>query len=49
LKVSGADMAFYPHKKNAYLFIENGLIADFGSMEELPEIIISKTIDATGK
>ncbi|WP_144892159.1 imidazolonepropionase [Flavobacterium tiangeerense] len=49
LKVSGAYMAVLPTIKNAYLVIENGLIADFGAMEELPEIIPSKTIDATGK
>ena len=37
LKVSGDEMAVLPSIKNAYLVIENDLIADFGSMEDLPE------------
>ncbi|OUD35081.1 imidazolonepropionase [Flavobacterium sp. FPG59] len=49
LKVSGADMAVLPTIKNAYLIIENGLIADFGTMEELPQTTPNKTIDAAGK
>nr|WP_314838620.1 imidazolonepropionase [uncultured Flavobacterium sp.] len=49
LKVSGADMAVLPTIKNAYLVIENGLISDFGAMEELPQTTPNKTIDAAGK
>jgi imidazolonepropionase len=50
LKVSGADMAVLPTIKNAYLVIENDLIADFGSMENLSEDINpEKCIDADGK
>lgn len=49
LKVSGADMAVLPTIKNAYLVIENGLISDFGAMEELPQMTPNKTIDAVGK
>ena len=50
LKVSGSDMAVLPIIKNAYLVIENDLIADFGSMEDLPEDINpEKCIDADGK
>ena len=48
-KVSGADMAILPSIKNAYLLIENELIADFGSMDNCPEIIDAKIIDATNK
>lgn len=48
-KVSGADMAILPTIENAYLLIEDNLIADFGKMENLPQIKADKTIDATGK
>jgi imidazolonepropionase len=36
-KVSGAAMAILPTIKNAYLLIEDNLIADFGSMDNLPK------------
>ncbi|MBF2708461.1 imidazolonepropionase [Flavobacterium soyangense] len=50
LKVSGAEMADLPTIKNAYLVIENDLIADFGSMENVPEDINpEKCIDVDGK
>lgn len=49
LKVSGAEMAFLPSIKNAYLVIQNGLISDFGSMADLPNINPEKCIDADGK
>ncbi|MBA4320195.1 MAG: imidazolonepropionase [Flavobacterium sp.] len=50
LKVSGAEMAVLPTIKNAYLVIEDDLIADFGSMEDLPEDLNpEKCIDADGK
>ncbi|MDW8850961.1 imidazolonepropionase [Flavobacterium sp. MMLR14_040] len=48
-KVSGAEMAVLPTIKNAFLVIKDNLIADFGSMENLPEIKADKIIDATGK
>jgi imidazolonepropionase len=48
-KVSGAEMAILPTIKNAFLLIENDLIADFGSMESLPSIKADNVIDATGK
>ncbi|MBB4802456.1 imidazolonepropionase [Flavobacterium nitrogenifigens] len=48
-KVSGAEMAELPTIKNAFLVLENDLIADFGSMENLPKINADKVIDATGK
>jgi imidazolonepropionase len=49
LKVSGAEMAILPTIKNAYLVIQNGLISDFGSMDDLPDINPEKCIDADGK
>lgn len=49
LKVSGAEMAVLPSIKNAYLVLKNGLISDFGSMEDLPNINPEKCIDADGK
>ncbi|WKL44378.1 imidazolonepropionase [Flavobacterium sp. ZE23DGlu08] len=48
-KVSGAEMAILPTIKNAFLVIKGHLIADFGSMDNLPQILADKTIDATGK
>ena len=44
----GKEMNILPTLKNAFLLIKDGLIADFGSMENCPDIEI-KTIDATGK
>lgn len=50
LKVSGTDMAVLPTIKNAYLVIENNLIADFGLMDDLPEDLNpEKCIDVDGK
>ncbi|MFV5700655.1 imidazolonepropionase [Flavobacterium sp. XS2P12] len=48
-KVSGTEMAILPTIKNAFLVIKDNLIADFGSMDNLPKIHADKTIDATGK
>jgi len=48
-KVSGTEMAVLPTIKNAFLVIKDNLIADFGVMENLPEINADKIIDATGK
>ncbi|MFV8362280.1 imidazolonepropionase [Flavobacterium sp. ZT3P35] len=48
-KVCGAEMAILPTIKNAFLVINDNLIADFGSMDHLPKINADKTIDATGK
>lgn len=50
LKVSGAAMAELPSIKNAFLLIENDLIADFGSMKNLSKNLNpEKYIDANGK
>lgn len=48
-KVSGAEMAILPTIKNAFLILNDNLIEDFGSMENLPEIKADKIIDATGR
>ncbi len=53
-KVSGADMSKLNSIDNAYLFIKNGLIDDFGTMDKLPielqrEQSDYKVIDASGK
>ncbi|MFV8355637.1 imidazolonepropionase [Flavobacterium sp. XS1P32] len=48
-KVCGTEMAILPTIKNAFLVINDNLIADFGSMDHLPKINADKTIDATGK
>jgi imidazolonepropionase len=48
-KVSGAEMAALPSIKNAFLLIENDLIASFGPMENCPSNDDFNIIDATGK
>lgn len=48
-KVSGTEMAELPTIKNAFLIIKDNLIADFGSMENLPEIEVDKVINAAGR
>ena len=47
--VAGHQMKELPTLKNAYLLIEDGKIADFGSMEACPTIAADEVIDATGK
>ncbi len=48
-KVSGSDMKVLPSIKNAFLYLEDDLISDFGKMEDCPNISVDKKIDATGK
>ena len=47
--VRGKNMNILPTLENAYLLIENEFIKDFGRMEDLPQINIDKTIDASNK
>lgn len=50
--VSGKDMSVLPCIENAWLAVDNGLIADFGKMEDFPGITDWKdleVIDASGK
>lgn len=49
LKVSGGKMNELPTIKNAYLLIEDDLIADYGEMKNCPSINIDSTIDSKGK
>ncbi len=49
LKVSGAEMSQLPTIKNAYLLIEDDLIADYGEMINCPSTNIDITIDVKGK
>ena len=46
--LSGEEMRILPTIKNAFLLVKNGFIADFGLMENCPELAI-KIIDARGK
>ncbi|HSD14798.1 MAG TPA: imidazolonepropionase [Flavobacterium sp.] len=48
-KVSGREMATLPKIDNAFLLIENNLIADFGTMRNCPDGHFDKIIDATGR
>jgi imidazolonepropionase len=48
-KVSGSEMAILPTIKNAFLLIENDLIADFGLMSELPAIKFDQKINCDGR
>ena len=48
-KISGADMAILPKINNAFLLIENNIIADFGPMVNCPINVKAETIDAANK
>jgi imidazolonepropionase len=48
-KVAGKEMATLPKLENAWLLIEGNNIADFGTMDNCPEVNAASTIDATGK
>jgi len=47
--VAGAAMAELPILHNAFLYIKDGLIAGYGSMNEQPAIHADQTIDASGR
>jgi imidazolonepropionase len=47
--VAGKDMALLPTIKEAFLYIKNGLIADYGMMSELKSESVDQVIDATDK
>jgi imidazolonepropionase len=46
---SGKEMNVLPKIDNAFLLIENNLIAAYGKMEDCPKNIDAEIIDATGK
>jgi imidazolonepropionase len=48
-KVSGAEMAVLPLLKDAYLLIQNDLIADFGVMSELRDTVFDQKINCHGR
>jgi len=48
-KVSGKEMATLPSIKNAWLLIEENLIAGYGTMENCPDVPGAQVIDASGK
>ncbi len=47
--VAGKDMSNLPVLDNAFLHIKDGLIHDYGIMDELPSVLPDQTIDAEGK
>lgn len=47
--LKGASMKELPIIENAYLVVENELIADFGKMENVPNQTFDKMIDCSGK
>lgn len=48
-KISGSAMAELPLLKDAFLVIENDLIADFGLMSELKDISVDQKINCEGR
>ena len=48
-KVSGEEMKHLPSIKNAFLVIENDIIADFGTMNNCPPHDFKHKIDASNK
>ena len=47
--LSGKEMNVLPTIKNAFLVVEDGLISNFGKMENCPNTFFLEVIDATGK
>ena len=47
--VSGIDMKVLPTIKNAYLIVQNGFIAAFGSMDDCPRDWRHEVVDVQGK
>ncbi|TRX54793.1 imidazolonepropionase [Fulvivirga sp. M361] len=45
----GEELKRLPTLKNAYLLIEDGIIADYGTMDNCPDVAVDRTEDATGK
>lgn len=48
-KLSGAEMRDLPTLKNAWLFIDNGKIKDYGTMDKMPARLGFRTINCSGK
>lgn len=47
--LAGIEMAHLPVLSNAFLYLKDGLIGDYGTMDKLPSISASQTIDASGR
>lgn len=47
--VKGRDMKVLPTLKNAFMYIENDTIVDYGKMEDCAIFEVDETIDASGK
>ena len=47
--VSGKEMNTLPTIKNAFLVIKNGLISNYGSMQDCPKNEFDEVVDAAGK
>jgi imidazolonepropionase len=47
--VAGSDMKILPRLDQAWLLLEDGIIADYGTMDSIPDIQTDKVIDALGK
>lgn len=47
--LSGKEMKILPVLENAWVWMENDTIKDYGMMDALPEIKTSQTIDCTGR
>lgn len=48
-KLSGKEMRSLPTIKDAWLYVKNGKIEDYGRMNDWPGIDVDEEIDATGK
>jgi imidazolonepropionase len=46
--MAGSDMQALPSIGNAFLFLKNGLIEDFGAMDLCPSVSTDQVIDASG-
>ncbi len=48
-RLSGSQMDGLQTLQNAWLLLQNGLISDFGEMQDLPQVHADKTVDCTRK
>ena len=48
-KINGLEMSKLPFLENAYLIIKNGLIEDYGRIQNLPSNFDSEVNDLIGK
>lgn len=47
--LKGKDMATLPLVSNAWILLNDSIIEDFGTMENIPQLDVSETIDCKGK